>query len=138
MAGRHQVFGLERRAHVLSDLQLAGVTAQQVLHFGSQLLVARVQDHGPFFLRHEITGKPHRLQHLLDGARGAAICAAGQQDEIGAGAYDAVHLAVRRTVVGEVERIHDAAVGRFGQPAGALQRDVRQQADDHGLDCRSR
>ncbi len=111
-------------------MQSGGDIAEKPSDLSIQLLVSGKKDRGLFLLGQKVAGNPHRLQHLLNGARRAAVCTAGYQHDIGLQSEKCVYALIRLALVPEVGDIDDPAIGGFCQPADACKGNLGQQADD--------
>jgi hypothetical protein len=77
-----KVFCFQRGTNVMCDLQFSNMAAKQFLDLVGKFCVTGIQHHGAFFHGHQVTGKSHCFQHLLDRAGSAAVRSTRQQHQV--------------------------------------------------------
>ncbi len=109
-----------------------GVLAELFLNFLLQRGVADVQHAGPEVRGEELRGEANRLDELEERVARAALGPARDQDQVRVGGEEGIDLLLGAAAVAQAERLHDRDVAGGGEAPRALQRDVGQEAREHG------
>ena len=123
---RAQVFRLQRWLDIRTDVQRGSRISQQASDVAVQLFVAGKQYRRLSFLCQQEARNPGWLQHLLNGPRCASVRSAGDQDYIRLQANQRINALIGLAQVVESRNVHNPAVARLGQPAGAFNGNVCQ------------